>query len=142
MLINRQISLYRYTISIYRQTIPSSGSSEFSGIPVYTDMGVNYTLISSGIPALYWSAQEELQPGTIGRTRADSLLTTEKWKLPTGTNITDGDIIKCTAGPNNFPDVNSTWVVQGFSQPHTTLSFSNCMTVYATQTELPDGVLP
>lgn len=141
MLINRQITLYKYIISIYRQTTPTAASSEFSGIPVYTDFGTNYTLVASGVKALFWSAQEELMPTVFGRNRSDSLLTMEKFKVPADTDIVDGDIILCTAGPNNFPGVGDTWVVGGFSQPHTTLAFSNCLTVYATQTDLPDGVI-
>lgn len=109
---------------------------------MFADMGTNYTLVASGVKALYWPAREEVVPGTIGRSRSDSLLTMERWKVPTGTDIVDGDIIYCTAGPNNFPDVGGTWIVQGFPSPHTTLTFTNCLTVYANQTDLPNGVLP
>lgn len=115
---------YTYRITIYRASTQSNDIYSY----LRAD-NVSVIEIASNVKALYWSAPETASPTNIGRNKDDDKLSLERVKVPAGTDIQDGDIIKFTA-PATFPNVNQFYAVKGNAQSHTSLLPSNCIAFY------------
>lgn len=107
---------------------------------------MSYTELASSVKSLYWSAPETSSPTNFGRNKDDDKLSLERVKVPAGTDIQDGDIVKFTA-PANFPGLNQYYAVKGNAQAHVSLLPSNCVTFYIVGIntpllEAPGGGIP
>lgn len=104
----RQQQTFLWTISIYRLKARPIGGS--SGI-------YDSTPIATGVKAQYISSTEAAEPGQVGRSNRDIVISLDGFAMLHDVDVRDTDAIVITAGPTGFPDVNKQWVCVGNAQP-------------------------
>jgi len=126
---------YRYRIDIYRLATQPNDIASY----IRAD-NTTYALVSSNVPALYWSAPETVSPSNLGRLKDDDKISLERVKVAADVDIDDGDVIVFTS-PSSFPYVNQCFSIKGDAQTHTSLIISDCKTYFLVSIPTPNGIV-